>query len=121
MVVSFRLSQSSAGDYESADNVLFSVAYGTDAFFDVLKDAGKLDGGGTASAPLAYGGTRIDLATAVGRTTAFAEYGVTLQVPSSATSMRLRFLTYGSSNYEDVWLDSIAVVKQPKGTVVSVR
>lgn len=121
VVVSFRLSQNVAENYESADHVLFSVAFGAGSFFEVLKDAAKLDGGGTATTPLVYSGARIDLPTAVGKTTVFAAYAVKLQVPVGATSMRMRFLTYGSSGNEDVWLDSIAVVKRPRGTVVAVR
>lgn len=120
VVVSYWASQYGTA-YEAADFLMLSAKFGTNAWIEVVKDTGKIDGGGTSGDPLAYTGTRIDPSSAVGFSTDFKGYWVKLPVPAGAASLLLRFTTNGSSDNEDFWLDDIAVEVRPRATLMTIR
>ena len=115
------MSQNSAQAYEAGDFALLSLKFGTNSFVEVLKDSGKFDGCGSASSPVVYSGTRIDLPSADGVEANFISYYVQFDMPSDSNSFLLKFSTTGGSDNEDYWIDDINVEKILKGTCIVIR
>jgi hypothetical protein len=120
VVVSYWASQYGVA-YESSDFLMLSAKFGTNAWVDVVKDAGQFDGGGTPGIPLAYTGTRIDLPNADGFSTDFKAYWVKLPVSPGSATLLLKFTTNSGTSNEDFWIDDIGVEVRPRPTLMTIR